>query len=89
MNNKLLESDVKTILEMKARYNFIVIDKDHEIFIDRFKNRIEKGVSNKQAKIRFANALQRCLETHECTLITDHNPPLFDFSRGHALSKYW
>jgi hypothetical protein len=84
-----LQSDTNVILEMKARYNFIVIDKDHEIFIDRFKNRIEQGVSYKEAKTRFIKALERCLETHECTLITDHIPPLYDFSCGHALSKYW
>lgn len=89
MNMEIIKSDTKVILEMRACYHFIVIDIDHEIFIDRFKNRIEKGVAYKDAKIRFANALQRCLENHECTLITNHNPPLFDFSCGQASDKYW
>ncbi len=91
MNDKTIKSDSKIILALKKRYNFIVVSADHEIYIDRFRNRLKSydGFSDKDIRIRFANALQKCLEDGDCTIVNDHNPPLFDFSCGSASSKYW
>jgi len=94
MTDKKLQSDVDIILALKNRYHFIVINRDHHIFIERFKKKltINKDDNQEAVELRFSNALEQCLKLGECRMVpkvTSQCIELFDFSKGQASSKYW
>jgi hypothetical protein len=89
MDNSTLLADVEAILAIRKSHFFIVIDAHHEIYIERFKREIKHNKSDEPAHIRFANALQKCVESGECRCVPGMYPPLFDFSNGQTSSKYW